>query len=69
MKQAYTDDQVLPHPKSRRFLEAAMRSTQHKPMIQGLRDLFGAHTYRRVDAEGTYHVRWGQDGEEVRTDS
>jgi 6-phosphogluconate dehydrogenase len=36
-------------------------------LIQGLRDLFGAHTYRRVDAEGTYHVRWGQDGDEVRT--
>ena len=38
-------------------------------LIQGLRDLFGAHTYRRVDAEGAYHVRWGQDGDEVRTDS
>ena len=37
-------------------------------LIQGLRDLFGAHTYRRVDAEGAYHVRWGQDGDEVRTD-
>ena len=37
-------------------------------LIQGLRDLFGAHTYRRVDAEGTYHVRWGQDGDEVKTD-
>ena len=37
-------------------------------LIQGLRDLFGAHTYRRVDDEGTYHVRWGQDGSEVRTD-
>jgi len=36
MKQAYTDDQVLPYPKSRRFLEAAMRSTHHKPMIHGL---------------------------------
>ena len=36
-------------------------------LIQGLRDLFGAHTYRRVDAEGTYHVRWGQDGDEVKT--
>jgi 6-phosphogluconate dehydrogenase len=36
-------------------------------LIQGLRDLFGAHTYRRVDAEGAYHVRWGQDGSEVRT--
>src|SRR3954453_10736366 len=37
-------------------------------LIQGLRDLFGAHTYKRVDGDGTYHVRWGQDGEEVRTD-
>jgi 6-phosphogluconate dehydrogenase len=37
-------------------------------LLQGLRDLFGAHTYRRVDAEGSYHVRWGQDGSEVRTD-
>jgi 6-phosphogluconate dehydrogenase len=38
-------------------------------MIQGLRDYFGAHTYRRVDREGSYHTRWGQDGSEVRTDA
>lgn len=37
-------------------------------MIQGLRDYFGAHTYRRLDKEGSYHTRWGQDGSEVRTD-
>jgi 6-phosphogluconate dehydrogenase len=36
-------------------------------LIQGLRDRFGAHTYKRVDAEGTYHVLWGQDGKEVQT--
>jgi 6-phosphogluconate dehydrogenase len=36
-------------------------------LIQGLRDYFGAHTYRRVDREGSYHTRWGQDGSEVRT--
>jgi pyruvate/2-oxoglutarate dehydrogenase complex dihydrolipoamide acyltransferase (E2) component len=36
MREAYTEDQVLPFPKSRRFLEAAMRSTHHKPMIHGL---------------------------------
>src|SRR6266536_933264 len=36
MQQAHTDDKVLPYPKSRRFLEAAMRSTRHKPMIHGL---------------------------------
>jgi 6-phosphogluconate dehydrogenase len=37
-------------------------------LIQGLRDYFGAHTYRRVDRDGSYHTRWGQDGSEVRTD-
>ena len=34
-------------------------------LIQGLRDYFGAHTYRRLDTEGTFHTRWGQDGSEV----
>ncbi len=38
-------------------------------LIQGLRDFFGAHTYRRLDAEGSFHTRWGQDGAEVRTDA
>lgn len=37
-------------------------------LIQGLRDFFGAHTYRRIDAEGSFHTRWGQDGAEVRID-
>jgi len=37
-------------------------------LIQGLRDYFGAHTYRRIDAEGSFHTRWAQDGTEVRTD-
>jgi 6-phosphogluconate dehydrogenase len=34
-------------------------------LIQGLRDLFGAHTYRRVDREGTFHILWGDDGNEI----
>jgi 6-phosphogluconate dehydrogenase len=38
-------------------------------LIQGLRDFFGAHTYRRVDGEGSFHTRWSQDGSEVRTDA
>ncbi len=37
-------------------------------LIQAQRDYFGAHTYRRVDREGSYHTRWGQDRAEVRTD-
>jgi 6-phosphogluconate dehydrogenase len=27
-------------------------------LIQGLRDYFGAHTYERVDREGTFHTEW-----------
>jgi len=27
-------------------------------LIQGLRDNFGAHTYRRVDRDGTFHTEW-----------
>ena len=38
-------------------------------LVQGLRDYFGAHTYRRVDREGIFHTRWSQDGSEVRTDA
>jgi 6-phosphogluconate dehydrogenase len=35
-------------------------------LLQGLRDYFGAHTYHRVDREGTFHTRWAQDGAEVQ---
>ncbi|HEX6350483.1 MAG TPA: NADP-dependent phosphogluconate dehydrogenase [Candidatus Dormibacteraeota bacterium] len=35
-------------------------------LIQGLRDYFGAHTYKRVDAEGSFHTRWSEDGAEVQ---
>jgi 6-phosphogluconate dehydrogenase len=34
-------------------------------LLQGLRDLFGAHTYRRVDRAGTFHTRWSDDRSEV----
>ncbi len=33
-------------------------------LIQGQRDYFGAHTYKRVDAEGSFHVLWSTDGRE-----
>ena len=38
-------------------------------LVQGLRDLFGAHTYARVDKEGTYHTLWSGDLSEVRQDT
>ena len=34
-------------------------------LIQGLRDLFGAHTYKRVDREGTFHLEWSGDRSET----
>jgi 6-phosphogluconate dehydrogenase len=34
-------------------------------LIQGLRDLFGAHTYKRIDRDGSFHIVWGEDGREV----
>ncbi|PRY51229.1 6-phosphogluconate dehydrogenase [Geodermatophilus tzadiensis] len=33
-------------------------------LVQGLRDLFGAHTYRRVDREGAFHTLWSEDRSE-----
>ncbi len=33
-------------------------------LIQGLRDNFGAHTYKRVDREGTFHLQWAGDRSE-----
>jgi len=35
-------------------------------LTQGLRDFFGAHTYARVDTEGTFHTLWGSDRREVQ---
>ena len=34
-------------------------------LIQGQRDFFGAHTYRRVDREGTFHTLWSGDRSEI----
>jgi 6-phosphogluconate dehydrogenase len=34
-------------------------------LVQGLRDLFGAHTYRRVDKDGLFHTQWSSDRAEV----
>jgi 6-phosphogluconate dehydrogenase len=34
-------------------------------LVQGLRDFFGAHTYRRTDREGTFHTLWADDRSEV----
>jgi 6-phosphogluconate dehydrogenase len=47
------------------YYDGLRRSRGPANLLQGLRDYFGAHTYRRLDAEGSFHTRWGQDGKEV----
>jgi 6-phosphogluconate dehydrogenase len=35
-------------------------------LVQGLRDFFGAHTYRRVDRDGVFHTEWSLDRSETQ---
>lgn len=35
-------------------------------LIQGQRDFFGAHTYRRTDKDGSFHTLWSGDRSEVQ---
>ncbi len=36
-------------------------------LVQGQRDFFGAHTYKRVDMEGTFHTLWSGDRSEIES--
>jgi 6-phosphogluconate dehydrogenase len=36
-------------------------------LIQGLRDFFGAHTYRRTDRDGSFHTLWAAEGRAEET--
>ncbi|MDE3134755.1 MAG: NADP-dependent phosphogluconate dehydrogenase [Acidobacteriota bacterium] len=47
------------------YYDGYRRARGPASLIQGLRDLFGAHTYQRVDREGTFHISWSGDGSEV----
>lgn len=35
-------------------------------LVQGQRDFFGAHTYRRTDREGSFHTEWATQGRPER---
>jgi 6-phosphogluconate dehydrogenase len=50
------------------YYDGYRRATGPASLIQGLRDLFGAHTYQRTDRDGTFHTMWGDDGREVQSD-
>ncbi|HEU5222656.1 MAG TPA: NADP-dependent phosphogluconate dehydrogenase [Candidatus Lumbricidophila sp.] len=36
-------------------------------LVQGQRDFFGAHTYKRIDKEGVFHTLWSGDRTEIET--
>ncbi|WP_082513451.1 MULTISPECIES: NADP-dependent phosphogluconate dehydrogenase [unclassified Leifsonia] len=36
-------------------------------LIQGQRDFFGAHTYKRVDKDGVFHTLWSGDRTEIES--
>ncbi|GAA4860042.1 NADP-dependent phosphogluconate dehydrogenase [Actinomycetospora straminea] len=44
------------------YYDALRASRLPAALIQGQRDFFGAHTYRRTDREGTFHTRWAEEG-------
>jgi 6-phosphogluconate dehydrogenase len=47
------------------YYDGLRRARGPANVLQGLRDYFGAHTYRRLDKVGSFHTRWSQDGNEV----
>ena len=42
------------------YWDACRSSWLPANLIMAQRDYFGAHTYERVDARGTFHTLWGQ---------
>ncbi|MDX7952993.1 NADP-dependent phosphogluconate dehydrogenase [Lichenihabitans sp. Uapishka_5] len=48
------------------YYDGLRRARGPANLLQGLRDYFGAHSYRRVDGDGAFHTRWSQDGSEVK---
>ena len=43
------------------YYDGLRRDRLPAALTQGLRDYFGAHTYRRIDQEGTFHTLWSAD--------
>ena len=47
------------------YYDGLRRDRLPAALTQGLRDYFGAHTYRRTDEEGTFHTQWSGDRTEI----
>ena len=43
------------------YYDSYRRANLPQNLTQAQRDFFGAHTYQRVDKEGTYHTEWSGD--------
>jgi 6-phosphogluconate dehydrogenase len=43
------------------YLDAYRSAWQPANLIQAQRDYFGAHTYERLDAAGTFHTKWEKE--------
>jgi 6-phosphogluconate dehydrogenase len=46
------------------YYDGLRRDRLPAALIQGLRDYFGAHTYRRTDRDGVFHTDWAADRRE-----
>ncbi|WP_157252260.1 NADP-dependent phosphogluconate dehydrogenase [Nonomuraea typhae] len=46
------------------YYDGLRRERLPAALVQGLRDYFGAHTYHRVDREGSFHTDWSGDRQE-----
>jgi 6-phosphogluconate dehydrogenase len=46
------------------YYDGLRRDRLPAALLQGLRDNFGAHTYKRVDRDGTFHTEWAGDKKE-----
>jgi 6-phosphogluconate dehydrogenase len=54
-------DRSIPHPAlatSLNYFDSFRSERLPVNLIQAQRDYFGAHTYRRIDREGTFHTIW-----------
>ncbi|NWK72668.1 NADP-dependent phosphogluconate dehydrogenase, partial [Bacillus paramycoides] len=40
------------------YYDSYRTATLPANLLQAQRDYFGAHTYKRVDKEGTFHTKW-----------
>ncbi|WP_203567251.1 NADP-dependent phosphogluconate dehydrogenase [Aestuariimicrobium ganziense] len=47
------------------YYDQARAPRVNAALTQGLRDYFGAHTYRRIDMPGSFHTLWSTDRTEV----